>query len=50
MAAVGRCGNNLNQLARAANTHGLDSRDVRTVIARLIDIDRRLDEVLEYDD
>ena len=49
-AAVGRCGNNLNQIARAANRNELDNRHVRAVIARLIDIDRRLDEVLEYDD
>ena len=50
LAAVGRCGNNLNQIARAANRNELDNRHVRALIARLIDIDRRLDEVLNHDD
>ncbi len=50
LAAVGRGGNNLNQIARAANRNELDRRNVRAVIARLIDIDRRLDEVLNHDD
>ena len=50
LAAVGRCGNNLNQIARAANRNELDNHHVRSVIARLIDIDRHLDEVLNHDD
>ena len=49
-AVVGRCGNNLNQIARAANRNELDNRHVQSVVARLIDIDRRLDEVLDHDD
>ena len=48
LAAVGRCGNNLNQLARAANRHELP--DQRELLARLIDIDRKLDELLRYAD
>lgn len=50
LAAVGRCGNNLNQIARAANRNELDNRNVRALFARLIDIDRHLDELLRRDD
>ena len=48
LAAVGRCGNNLNQIARAANLNKLPGQ--RELLARLIDIDRKLDEVLRHDD
>ena len=50
LAAVGRCGNNLNQIARAANRNEIGNRNVRAVIERLIDIDRHLDELLAHDD
>ena len=48
LAAVGRCGNNLNQLARAANRNELPGQ--RELIAHLITIDRKLDELLKYAD
>ena len=48
LAAVGRYGNNLNQLARAANRHKLPGQ--RELLARLIDIDRKLDELLRHAD
>ena len=50
LAAVGRCGNNLNQLARAANRSGIRGEQLRALLARLIDIERRLDEALHHDD
>ena len=48
LAAVGRIGNNLNQIARAANRNRLPGQ--RDLLARLIDIERKLDEVLWHDD
>ena len=48
LAAVGRIGNNLNQLARAANRHELPGQ--RELLAHLITIDRKLDELLRYAD
>ena len=48
LAAVGRCGNNLNQLARAANRNELPGQ--RELLAYLITIDRKLDELLRHDD
>jgi len=48
LAAVGRIGNNLNQIARAANRNQLPGQ--RELLARLIDIDRKLDELLWHDD
>lgn len=48
LAAVGRIGNNLNQVARAANRNQLPGQ--RELLARLIDIDRKLDELLWHDD
>ena len=48
LAAVGRCGNNLNQIARAANRNELPGQ--RELLARLIDIDRKLDGLLRHDD
>ena len=49
-AAVGRCGNNLNQIARAANRSGIQGRELRALLARLIDLRRRLDAALRHDD
>ena len=48
LAAVGRIGNNLNQIARAANRHELPGQ--RELLAHLITIDRKLDELLTHDD
>ena len=48
LAAVGRIGNNLNQIARAANRNDLP--DQRELLAHLIDNDRKLDELLRHDD
>ena len=50
LAAVGRCGNNLNQLARAANRSGVRGEQLRALLACLIDIERCLDEALRNDD
>ena len=48
LAGIARCGNNLNQLARAAHQDELPGQ--RELLARLIDIDRKLDELLRHAD
>ena len=48
LAAVGRIGNNLNQIARAANRNELPGQ--RDLIAHLIAINRKLDELLRHAD
>ena len=47
---VNRCGNNLNQIARAANRSGIQGQELRALLARLIDIERRLAAALRHDD
>ena len=50
LAAVNRCGNNLNQIARATNRSGIQGQQLRELLACLIDLERRLYATLRHDD